>query len=370
MNRIKVNICGKEYTLSTEESGETVRKRAERTERMINEFTAGSNLGVQNAAVLAVLDALTEADKAERSVDNLRSQIKEYVDEAVKARTEADEAERKLERYKKKHDEAVKTTAEAAKSVETGNTVIEALKSETVFYKEQIEKTEKEAQALKEDAAKALASIKEDIKAAADRAKATAEETAKAALETAKAEVRTAREEARRIKDESDKMLEAAKAEAVNEAEKVFEIRKAEAVKLHEEALDGKNTELEAVRGELAETLSAKEALTLEVERLKKIADAKVNESKVSELKQNLESVHKSGVEKQLRKQLAEQKRQCESMRKEIQTLKRENEQYSIKFQERDIELDEFKARYAELEDENLKQTARIAELWAEHKGD
>jgi cell division protein ZapA len=131
MNKVKVSIAGKDYQISTEEPAEIFRRRAERVNRTIEEFESG-RLGVQNAAVLAALDAFTEADKSEESVDNLRLQIKEYVDEAVKARSEADEALKKYDKLKKKHDEALIKAAEAEKKcAEAEKKCIELEKQQT-----------------------------------------------------------------------------------------------------------------------------------------------------------------------------------------------------------------------------------------------
>lgn len=60
------------------------------------------SLSVQSAAVLAALSAFDEAQKANESIDNIRTQIKEYVDEACCARAERDEAVKETEALKAK----------------------------------------------------------------------------------------------------------------------------------------------------------------------------------------------------------------------------------------------------------------------------
>ena len=56
---------------------------------------------VRLAAVLAALDYCDEAVKATESADNLRSQIKDYLEDSSQARMEADEARRENEKLKK-----------------------------------------------------------------------------------------------------------------------------------------------------------------------------------------------------------------------------------------------------------------------------
>ena len=53
------------------------------------------------AAVLAALDYCDEAVKATESADNLRSQIKDYLEDSSQARMEAEEARREIEKLKK-----------------------------------------------------------------------------------------------------------------------------------------------------------------------------------------------------------------------------------------------------------------------------
>ncbi|MBQ2823165.1 MAG: cell division protein ZapA [Oscillospiraceae bacterium] len=103
MNRVKVTICGKEYALKTEEAPNYFIVLGRKVENTINQMTAQcDSLSVQSAAVLAALSAFDEAQKANESIDNIRTQIKEYVDEACRARAERDEAVKETEALKAK----------------------------------------------------------------------------------------------------------------------------------------------------------------------------------------------------------------------------------------------------------------------------
>ena len=93
MNKVKVTICGKEFSLKTDEAPDYFTKLAEKVDSEIYKMASSAdNMSIQSAAVLVALSAFDEAQKANDSIDNIRTQIKEYVDDACKARLERDEA--------------------------------------------------------------------------------------------------------------------------------------------------------------------------------------------------------------------------------------------------------------------------------------
>ena len=93
MNKVKVTICGKEFSLKTDDSPSYMTGLAKKVDTAISDMmSSSSNLPVQSAAILTALAAYDELQKANDSIDNIRSQIKEYVDEAGKARAERDRA--------------------------------------------------------------------------------------------------------------------------------------------------------------------------------------------------------------------------------------------------------------------------------------
>lgn len=103
VNRIKVVVCGKEYSLQTEEQPSYIYGLAKRLERQINELTSSNDgISAYSAAVMIALSTLDDINKANESIDNIRTQIKEYVDDAGKARMERDEAMREIEMLKVK----------------------------------------------------------------------------------------------------------------------------------------------------------------------------------------------------------------------------------------------------------------------------
>ena len=101
MNKVKVTICGKEYALKTEEAPNYFIILGRKVENTINELTKQCDtLNLQSAAVLTALTAFDEAQKANESIDNIRTQIKEYVDDACKARNERDAALKEVDALK------------------------------------------------------------------------------------------------------------------------------------------------------------------------------------------------------------------------------------------------------------------------------
>ncbi len=103
MNKVKVVICGKEYCLHTEEEPTYVYALARKLEKSISELVGNNtNISVYSASVMIALSKLDDINKCNESLDNLRVQIKEYVDEAGKARLERDSALREIETLKNK----------------------------------------------------------------------------------------------------------------------------------------------------------------------------------------------------------------------------------------------------------------------------
>lgn len=92
-NKIKVVICGKEFTLQTAESSNYIFSLARTLEGRINELlSANSSASPFTASIMVGLAALDDLNKANQRLDTLRDQSKEYVDEAGKARLERDAA--------------------------------------------------------------------------------------------------------------------------------------------------------------------------------------------------------------------------------------------------------------------------------------
>ena len=86
-NRITVNICGTDYTLMAEESPSYMQK---------GEIMASGRISRIDAAVLAATNIADELLKQQSSTENLRSQLKGYLDEANRAKSELSECKREI----------------------------------------------------------------------------------------------------------------------------------------------------------------------------------------------------------------------------------------------------------------------------------
>lgn len=103
LNRVKVIICGKEYMLQTEEPPSYVYGLAKILEKRMNEISSGnSSISQYSAAVMVALSALDDLSKSQSNVESIRTQAKNYVDEAGKARIERDAALKEIELLKAK----------------------------------------------------------------------------------------------------------------------------------------------------------------------------------------------------------------------------------------------------------------------------
>ena len=115
-NKVKVTICGKEYNLRTDESPEYIKNLAVRTEKEINDLVKQKpNFGIQNAAVFVALTSLDEAAKAAAGVENIRSQIKTYMNEAARSRSAKEKLSAKVKELEEKIAELEKENKELKK---------------------------------------------------------------------------------------------------------------------------------------------------------------------------------------------------------------------------------------------------------------
>ena len=91
-NKVHVKIGGASYTIVTEDEAEYVEALADEiSENMRAIINSNPSLSMTQAAVLVALD---NADAA----DNLRAQIKDYLEDSARARMEVDVARREVER--------------------------------------------------------------------------------------------------------------------------------------------------------------------------------------------------------------------------------------------------------------------------------
>ena len=84
-NKITVSIAGQEYTMVAAEGEDYVRRVAAHVDSQMREVLSQGRLSQADGAVLAAMN-----------IENLRRQIKEYLEEATKLKMELSEAKREI----------------------------------------------------------------------------------------------------------------------------------------------------------------------------------------------------------------------------------------------------------------------------------
>ena len=95
-NRVTMSICGEEYTLVAEESSAYMEKVGALVDKKMSELMDTAHMGRGDAAVLAAVNIADELYKAQENAENLRRQLKTYLDEAAQAKAEISELKRQL----------------------------------------------------------------------------------------------------------------------------------------------------------------------------------------------------------------------------------------------------------------------------------
>ena len=87
-NRVTVTIAGQEYTLVGSEDAGYTKKVADHVDAKVQEVLDG--------AILAAVNIADEYFKEVEAAENLRRQLKEYLEEATKMKLELSEAKREI----------------------------------------------------------------------------------------------------------------------------------------------------------------------------------------------------------------------------------------------------------------------------------
>lgn len=103
-NRVSIKICGSSYTILTEDDTAYVEELAELIDSEMKGVAQSSpSLSTTQCAVLVALDQADACKKATASADNLRAQIKDYLEDSARARMEVDVARREIERLSREN---------------------------------------------------------------------------------------------------------------------------------------------------------------------------------------------------------------------------------------------------------------------------
>ena len=101
-NRTDVTINGTDYTLISEESPSYMQKVAALVDEKMTDILSSGRVSRMDAAVLAATNLADELLKQQSAAENLRRQLKGYLDEAGKAKAELSQCRRELLKLQQK----------------------------------------------------------------------------------------------------------------------------------------------------------------------------------------------------------------------------------------------------------------------------
>lgn len=96
-NRVTIHIAGESYTMLAEESESYMQQVARLVDEKILEARMTPGVSSMQSAVLAAINLADAYYKAAEAADNLRAQMKNYLEESDSLRRELAEAQRMLD---------------------------------------------------------------------------------------------------------------------------------------------------------------------------------------------------------------------------------------------------------------------------------
>ncbi|MDE7390442.1 MAG: cell division protein ZapA [Lachnospiraceae bacterium] len=101
-SKLKISICGYDFSVVTDEDRQYMLSIANRVERKVNKMLENNGrLSTASAALFAAMDYCDQVQKASGDEDNLRSQIKDYLEESGNARKQLEESKKEIDRLKR-----------------------------------------------------------------------------------------------------------------------------------------------------------------------------------------------------------------------------------------------------------------------------
>ena len=101
-NKVTITINNREYTLMSEDTQAHMKTVAEYIDKKISEIilASGGSLTMQDVAILAAINVADDYFKSEETADNLRGQIKNYIDDASSAMFDNNQLKAEISRLK------------------------------------------------------------------------------------------------------------------------------------------------------------------------------------------------------------------------------------------------------------------------------
>ena len=103
-NRVVISICGEEYTFIADESAAYMQRVGSYVSEKMEEVLNSAKVGRTDAAILTAANIADELFKSQAAAEQLRGQIKGYLDEAGKAQAEVSELKREIFRLQQRLD--------------------------------------------------------------------------------------------------------------------------------------------------------------------------------------------------------------------------------------------------------------------------
>lgn len=101
LNKVKLNIAGASYTINTMDPESQVLELAQTLDADMRQILEQStSASITAAAVICAMTYLDKLEKSNKGADNMRMQVKQYLEDANKARFEAEKVKIELEKLK------------------------------------------------------------------------------------------------------------------------------------------------------------------------------------------------------------------------------------------------------------------------------
>ena len=102
VNRVKIEVAGSRYTISTTEEPIYVEELAGELDEQLTKLLAkNETLSVNDALILWSLQFLADGRQAEKSADRLRQQFSGYMDEIKRAKEDTDAKQKENEELRR-----------------------------------------------------------------------------------------------------------------------------------------------------------------------------------------------------------------------------------------------------------------------------
>ncbi|MDR1565607.1 MAG: cell division protein ZapA [Oscillospiraceae bacterium] len=100
--KVRVNIRGVDYTIVSDDNEEYILSIGNEIDKKLTQMIeSNSKISTTTAAVLCALSYCDESRKSGENADNLRSQVKDYLEDSSRSRVEAEDARREIDRLKR-----------------------------------------------------------------------------------------------------------------------------------------------------------------------------------------------------------------------------------------------------------------------------